>query len=145
MLYERIGTMNARFEFGKNFLEIANFKHCFEEAERGNQYNTLFDLCVQSMDGRFAGVGDFETDIEQMVQFAGELEEMYDLKRESVKLESLIGYEQEFELIMQRAGKITVYGTITNFTHSMEFEFEADQTALPPFIKQLRAILESCS
>lgn len=137
--------MNARFEFGKNFLEIANFKHYAEEAERGNQYNTLFDLRVQSMDGRFAGVGDFETDIKQMVQFAGELEEMYDLKRDSVKLESLIGCDQEIEFIMQKTGKITVYGTITNYNHAMEFEFEADQTALPPFIKQLREILESCA
>lgn len=133
--------MNARFEFGNNFFEIANFVHNSEEAERGNQYNTLFDLRVQSMDGRFTGVGDFEIDIEEMVQFADELEEMYALKRESVKLE---GYEQEIEFIMQKTGQITVYGTITNFDHSMEFEFEADQTALPPFIKQLREILESC-
>ncbi len=140
----RSDYLNARFEFGANFLEISNFNCCSEEAERGNQYNTLFDLRVQSMDGRFAGVGDFECDIKQIEQFAAELEEMYDLKRGSVKLESLIGYEQEFELIMQRTGKITVYGTITNFTHSMEFEFEADRTALPPFIKQLRELLESC-
>lgn len=133
--------MNARFEFGKNFLEIANFVHNSEEAERGNQYNTLFDLRVQSMDGKFSGVGDFEVDIKEIVQFASELEEMYDLKRNCVKLE---GYEQEIEFILQKTGQITVYGTIMNFTHSMEFEFEADQTALPPFIKQLREILESC-
>lgn len=133
--------MNARFEFGKNYIEIANFKHSSEEAERGNQYNTLFDLRVQSMDGKFTGVGDFEVDIKEIVQFAAELEEMYDLKRNSVKLE---GYEQEIKFIMQKTGQITVYGTIWNFTHSMEFEFEADQTALPPFIKQLCEILESC-
>ncbi len=136
--------MNARFEFGENFLEITNFKHYSEDAVGGNQYNTVFDLLVQSMDGRFSGVGDFECDIKQIAQFAAELEEMYNLKRTAVKLESLIGYEQEFELIMQKTGQITVYGTITNFTHSMEFEFEADQTALPLFIKQLREILESC-
>ncbi len=136
--------MNARFEFGKNYLEIANLNHCSAEAERGNPYNTLFDLRVQSMDGRFTGVGDFECDIKQIAQFASELEEMYDLKRDSVKLESLIGYDQEIEFIMQKTGQITVYGTITNFTHSMEFEFEADQTALPPFIRQLREMLESC-
>lgn len=136
--------MNARFEFGKNFLEIANFRHYSADAVGGNPYNTVFDLRVQSMDGRFVGVGDFECDIKQIAQFAAELEEMYDLKRNSVKLESLIGYDQEFELIMQKTGQITVYGTITNFTHSMEFEFEADQTALPPFIRQLREMLESC-
>lgn len=136
--------MNARLEFGKNFLEIANFYHYSEDASGGNPYNTVFDLRVQSMDGRFSGVGDFECDIKQIAQFAAELEEMYSLKRSSAKLESLIGYDQEIELIMQKTGQITVYGTITNFTHSMEFEFEADQTALPPFIKQLREILESC-
>lgn len=133
--------MNARFEFGKNFLEIANFVHDSEEADRGNQYNTLFDLRVQSMDGKFSGVGDFECDIKQIVQFAGELKEMYDLKRDSVKLE---GYDEEIDFIMAKTGQITIYGTIRNFTHSMEFEFEADQTALPPFIKQLRELLESC-
>lgn len=135
--------MNARFEFGKNFLEITNFKHYSEDAVGGNPYNTLFDLRVQSMDGRFMGACDFECDIKQIVQFSAELEEMYDLKRDSVKLESNIG-DQEIELIMQKTGQITVYGTITNYTHSMEFEFEADQTALPPFIKQLREVLESC-
>ncbi|MDE6731348.1 MAG: hypothetical protein K2J77_00535 [Oscillospiraceae bacterium] len=133
--------MNARFEFGANFLEIANFKHYSEDAERGYQYNTLFDLRVQSMDGRFAGVGDFEVDIKEIVQFADELTEMYDLKRDSVKLE---GYDEEIDIIMAKTGQITICGTITNFTHTMEFEFEADQTALPPFIKQLREILESC-
>ncbi|MCM1166868.1 MAG: hypothetical protein NC299_06850 [Lachnospiraceae bacterium] len=135
--------MNARFEFGENLFEIVDFKHYPEDAAGGNPYNTLFDLRVQSMDGRFAGVGDFECDIKQIVQFAAELKEMYDLKRTAVKLESLIGYEQELELIMQRTGQITVCGTITNFTHSMKFKFKADQTALPPFIKSLEEILRA--
>lgn len=134
-------TLNARFELGNNFLEIADFRHCPEDAATGNPYNTLFDLCVQSMDGSFTGVGDFETDIKRMVQFAGELEEMYDLKRSSVKLKSIIGYDQDIEFKMQKTGRIIVCGTITNFSHVMEFEFEADQTALPPFIKGLKEIL----
>lgn len=133
--------MNARFEFGKNFLEITNFYHYSEGAVGGNPYNTLFDLRVQSMDGKFSGVGDFEVDIKQIMQFATELDEMYDLKRSSVKLESLTGYEHEIEFIMEKTGQITVYGTIANFTHSLEFEFEADQTALPVFIKGIKEIL----
>lgn len=133
--------MNTRFEFGNNFLEIANFKHYPKDAVGGNPYNTLFDLRVQSMDGKFTGIGDFEVDIKQIVQFADELDEMYALKRSSVKLESLIGYEQEIEIIMQKTGQITVYGTITNFAHTLEFEFEADQTALPMFIKGIKEIL----
>ena len=135
--------MNARFEFGENFLEIANVKCDYEEAKRGNQYNTLLDLRVQSDNGRFTGVGDFECDIAQIVQFADELEELYDLKRNSVKLEEFIGLENEIEFIFERNGHIIVLGTISNYNHSMEFEFEADQTALPPFIKRLREILKS--
>lgn len=137
--------MNARFEFGKNYLEIANFRYNHEEAKHGNQYNTTFDLHVQSDDGKFTGVGDFECDIKQIAQFAAELEEIYNLKRTAVNLESLIGCDQEIEFIMQKTGQITVYGTISNYNHAMDFEFEADQTALPPFIKQLREILESCA
>ncbi len=133
--------MNARLEFGENFLEIANFKCWPEEAARGNQYNSLFDLNVQSMNGKFAGVGDFECDVKQIWQFADEVDEMYAFKRNYVKLESLIGYEQKIELIMEKTGQITVCGTITNFTHTMEFEFDADQTALLPFIKVLKEIL----
>ena len=45
--------MSARLEFGKNFLEITNFKHFFEVG--GSQYNTLFDLRVQSCNGKFVG------------------------------------------------------------------------------------------
>lgn len=134
--------MNARFEFGENFLEITNFFHYAKDAAGANPYNTLFDLNVQSMGGKFTGVGDFEVDIKQFVQFANELDEMYALKRSSVKLESLTPGEEEIELIMEKTGHITVYGTITNYTHTMEFEFEADRTALPPFIKSLREMLE---
>jgi len=87
------------------------------------------------MNGKFAGVGDFECDVKQIWQFADEVDEMYAFKRNYVKPESLIGYEQEIELIMEKTGQITVCGTITNFTHTMEFEFDSDQTALLPFIK----------
>lgn len=133
--------MNARFEFGKNFPEITNFKYYPKEAVGGSQYNTLFDLRVQSMDGIFSGVGDFEVDIKQIVQFANELDEMYALKRRSVKLESLTGDEEEIVFIMEKTGQLTVCGTITNFTHTMKFEFKADQTALPMFIKGIKEIL----
>lgn len=133
--------MNARFEFGENFLEITNFIPYAKDAVGGNQYNTLFDLNVQSMGGKFMGVGDFEVDIKQFKQFVSELEEMHALKRGSVKLESFTPGEEQIEFIMEKTGQITVYGTITNFTHTMEFEFEADQTALPTFIKDIKEIL----
>ncbi len=47
--------MNARFEFGENFVEITNFRHFYEEFV--NPYNTLFDLNVKS--GNFTGLAEF--------------------------------------------------------------------------------------
>lgn len=129
--------MNARFEFGKNYIEIVNFKHYPEDFT----YNTVFDLRVQSQDGRFAGEGYYEVDLKDVQKFVGELQEMYDLKRQSVKLTNWVSHDQEVELIMERTGRITVYGTVSSFTDVLEFEFEADQTALPTFIKDIKEIL----
>ena len=137
--------MNARFEFGENFLEITNFKHFPQDAVGGSPYNTLFDLRVQSKDGKFTGVGDCEDDIKAITQFADELQEMYDLKRNVVKYRDAFGFGSDVEFILLKNGHITICGTVSAFEHSMEFEFEADQTALPSFIKQLREILKSCA
>lgn len=133
--------MNARFEFGKNFIEILNFKHYPEDLVFGSPYNTVFDLRVQSQDGRFKGEGYFEVDLKDVQKFVGELQEMYDLKRQSVKLTNWVIDDQEVELIMEPTGQITVYGSVSSFTDALEFEFEADQTALPVFIKGLKEIL----
>lgn len=132
--------MSARLEFGKNFLEITNFKHFSEVG--GSQYNTLFDLRVQSCDGRFAGVGDCEDDIKHIRQLADELQMMYDLKLDNVKYRDAYGYGSDIEFTFSKNGHITVSGTVINFVHSMEFEFEADQTALPPFINGLNKMLK---
>lgn len=123
--------MNARFEFGNNFLEISVCPH-----------NTIFKVCVKS-EG-FAGHGECETDIEVFRQFVGKLEEMYRLERKDAKLQSIIGYETYIRFIMNKTGHVTVCGKVIDYKHSVEFEFEADQTALPPFIKQLREILDGC-
>ena len=123
--------MNARFEFGENFLEISVCPH-----------TTIFEVCVKS-EG-FAGHGECETDIEDFRQFIGELEEMYRLERKDAWLQSIIGYETRIGFIMRKTGHIAVCGKVMDFKHSIEFEFEADQTVLPPFLRQLRVVLESC-
>ena len=123
--------MNARFEFGDNFLEISV-----------NPHTTIFKVCVKS-EG-FEGHGECETDIEDFLQFVGELEEMYRLERKDARLQSIIGYETYIKFVMHKTGHVTVCGKVFDYKHSVEFEFKADQTALPPFIKQLREMMESC-
>lgn len=132
--------MSARLEFGKNFLEITNFKHFSEVG--GSQYNTLFDLRVQSCDGKFVGVGDCEDDIKSIRQLADELQMMYDLKLDAVKYRDAYGFGSDIEFTLSNNGHITVSGTVINFVHSLEFEFEADQTVLPSFINELNKMLE---
>lgn len=135
--------MNARFEFGENYLEISNFKHYPQDTIGGSPYNALFDLRVQSKGGKFTGIGDCEDDIKAIRRLADELREMYELKRDVVEYRDAFGFGSNIEFVLSKSGHITVYGTVAAFDHSMEFEFEADQTALPPFIMQLRKILES--
>ena len=134
--------MSARLEFGQNFLEITNFRYFSEDAVGGSPYNTLFDLRVQSCDGKFAGVGDCEDDIKHIGWFADELQMMYELKADAVKYRDAFGNGAEIEFTFSRTGHITVSGKVINFVHSMEFEFEADQTALPPFINGLNKMLK---
>lgn len=134
--------MNVRFEFGKNFLEIANFKHYLQDTIGGNPYNTLFDLRVQSRNGNFIGVGECEDDIKAIRRLADELREMYELKRDVVKYRDAFGYGSDVEFTLLKTGHITVSGTVAAFDHSMEFEFEADQTALPKFINELNGLLK---
>lgn len=136
---DRGNDMNARLEFNGNYLEICGFNHCPEDIGSGNPYNSTFDLRVKS--GEFLGVGDGECDIKEFRRFIGELQELYEFKRDSVKLTQIGGSATEVEFILGKTGKITIYGTAESFTQKLEFEFEADQTALPPFIKGLRDIV----
>lgn len=122
--------MNALLEFGENFLDIS-----VEPPE------TIFVLDVKS--NGFTGCGECETDIEDFRQFVDELEEMYNLKRSSAKLQSTFGYESRVEFTMNRNGHIAVSGKASYIKHSVEFEFEADQTVLPSFIKWLREMLNA--
>ena len=53
--------MSARFGFGENFIEVTDFCFYRNEAERGNPYNTTFNVVVQSC--AFGGIAPCEYDI----------------------------------------------------------------------------------
>jgi len=130
--------MSARFEFGRNYLEIANFRY-FPEVD---VYNTLYDLRVQSYDGRFFGTGDCEDDFNSIKQFALELQEMYDLKRDHIEFHDGYGHGADILFSLYKNGHINVEGEIGCFSHTLQFDFEARQTSLPPFIKSLKELIE---
>lgn len=133
--------MNARFEFGENYLEIANFRY-FPEIP---VYNALYDVRVRSGGGKFFGTGDCEDDFERVKRFVNELREMYDLKRECTELRDGFGHGADVLFSLYKNGHINVEGEVGYFGHTLQFGFEADQTALPPFIKSLEEMLRECN
>lgn len=58
-----------------------------------------------------------------------------------LKLTQIGGSDTEAEFILDKTGKIAVYGTADNGINKLEFEFGADQTVLPGFIKELREMI----
>ncbi len=140
LFIERIKTMNARLEFGGNYIEVCDFAHSREDFENGNPYNCVYDLRVKS--GEFSGIGDCECDIGDFRKLIDELKELYEFKRDTVNLYQIGASETEVEFILGKTGKITVCGTADSFGQKLEFEFEADQTVLPPFINGLVEIFK---
>ena len=134
----------ARLEFGENFIEIANLKHFSEDKVGGSQYNTLYELRVRSSDGKFTGVGDGEDDIENIRKLADELQQMYELKLDEVNYRDAFGFVM-LEFFLSKKGHITISGLVDKFGDTLEFRFEADQTALLPFINELNKILEEAA
>lgn len=123
-----------------NRVEIASFFHSAEDARAGNPYNTEFQISVCS-DG-FSGEGEWECDIAALRTFAEELGQLYRFQREGAKLSDL-GYGSSLVFAAaDRLGHIRVSGTLIGLhgVQRLRFEFLADQTALAPFVTQLKAL-----
>lgn len=132
--------MKPRLAFGKDYLEIVNFSYCKSEAERGNPYNTTFDLVIQS--GVFCGIAPFEYDVKAFVNFVDTLRRLYNFEVYNVLLDDLC-YGSKVRFQMDSAGHIEISGKIFGraMIHSMEFCFSADQTVLRQFITELEELL----
>ena len=130
----------AELKYGENLMSIENFETYIREAERGNPYNTTFDIRVCS--GAFSGYAGCEYDIKQFRVFVAELREMYNFNRSSVEL-SDICYGSTVKFSMMKTGKIEVSGEIYGEAkeHSLTFIFAADQTSLLPFLEVLEGMI----
>ena len=131
----------ASFTQEGNYVKISSFFHSPEDARAGNPYNTTFRLSVCS-DG-FSGTGEWECDIAALRAFAEELEGLLSFQRQRAELADL-GYGSSLTFAAaDRLGHIRVSGTLVGFhgVQRLRFEFTGDQTALGPFLKELRALL----
>ena len=132
-------NMTVGFEFGGNSIEIVNYKYSAEDANNGNPYNSSFQVKVVS--GGFCGVAECEYDRKEWNKFIEQLELFYELKLKEIVFKDIC-YGSTITFIMDNMGHFTVYGKIygLHMTHSMEFEFTADQTVLPRFISGLKKL-----
>ena len=137
---EDIGTPSkeARLEYARDGLEITEFRHFKEDEAYGNPYNCTFDLHVRS--GNFTGYAEgCEYDYKELQRFTRQLEDLYLFKTDRVELKE-IGYGSTVLFEGDGVGHISISGTL--FGHAkrqvLQFEFTVDQTALPPFIDQLK-------
>lgn len=133
--------MEARFVFGKNEVKIVHFSYYADDAIVGNPYNTTFQVHVVS-DG-FSGMGEWECDVANVRRFVTELEKMEQFRVWQVDFTD-IGYGSRLRFVLTRTGHIQVSGLLYGAAaiQRLQFEFSGDQTALSPFIKGLKALLQ---
>ena len=132
--------MEARLEYCGNYIEIKNFYHSVDDEKNGDPYNCSFDIKVKS--GVFSGIADgCECDYKELQKFIKALEDMILFKRKEITFVE-IGYGNKIEFICDRSGHIKVSGDIQGDagSHILKFEFMADQTVFPEFIKELKSL-----
>lgn len=123
--------------YGKDRLLFQDICHYPEDAADGNPYNTTCRVRVVS--GGFSGTSEWEFDWKEVSRFAMELEQLYHFQRQEVEFQD-IGYGSTVKLTMQKTGQLTVSGLLYGeaLIQTLTFEFHADQTALSPFLQQLK-------
>ena len=126
--------MTAMLEYGGNSLKIADFMYVPEDPE---PYNCSFNMLVKS--GLWAGcaVG-CECGYLTIKAFADELSALYDFQKQAVAFDA--GYGNCLLFAMNGMGHLTISGEIHGNAGAcyMKFCFQADQTVLQDFIRQLK-------
>lgn len=130
----------AELRYGENLVAIEDFNFHKDDADAGTPYNTTFGIRVVSR--AFQGYASCEYDIKDFRIFLDQLCELYAFQRDRVVL-SEICYGSNVTLSMDRTGHIKVEGLIFDnaMEQSLTFAFEADQSALPPFISGLKNMI----
>lgn len=106
------------------------------------QINFTFDLIVKS--GNFSGTSSFCVRIDEIQALCDSLNEMYTALSGSAQLSD---YDSDAFILfeMQDRGHFTVSGQVGGSwnDHFMTFKFDTDQTCLPQFISDFKALLKN--
>lgn len=96
---------------------------------------------MKVVSGDFIGIAECEYDRKEWNRFVLELEQLYRFEKKEVIFKDIC-YGSEILFAIDDIGHINVKGLIygLHMTHSMEFEFDADQTILPIFIGSLKEL-----
>lgn len=132
--------MNAGITFENNQLQILNFRYYKDEINRGNPYNSAFDLMVSS--SGFSGVAPCEYDQAEFKKLVQGIHKLYNFEVSDVEL-SDICYGSKVKFTMDKTGHVEISGKIFGeaMEHSLEFCFCADQTVLQQFALALDRLL----
>lgn len=89
----------------------------------------------------FSGLADYECERSKWEQFVRQMELFYQFKCDKLEFKD-ISYGSKISFEMDACGHFAVKGKIygVHMTHSLEFEFDADQTVLPEFINGLKKL-----
>lgn len=134
------GYQPAELKYGENFLAIEECIFYCEDVKTGDPRNATIWLRVKS--GTFQAYASFDCAAKQFCDFVKELQKMYEFQCFSATLSAMY-YGSYVSLALDKKGHIKVEGKI--FDNAMErfltFAFEADQSALPPFISGLKNMI----
>lgn len=130
--------------YGENLLAFRDICHSPEDARLGS-YNT--ECYVKVVSGEFTGLGGWECDWKDILRFAEEIEEMCEFRRREVEFRD-IDWGNWLKFTLNKTGHIEISGLLRgrdSGAHTLTFEFRTDQTALAPFLRQLKGLCRMLS
>lgn len=125
----------ADFTYKDACINIGNFKY------NANYYcNTSF--CVEVVVNSFKGYVTFECDFNQFKKFVNDLEDIYNFKTSSVSFVDAYGSSIAFTI--DKLGHIECECAMYSDSrrNQLKVSFDADQTALEKFLKQLKGFIK---
>lgn len=102
--------------------------------------NSVLNVSVAS--GDFAGAACLDIDAEDFAAFCAALASLYEQLSGEAVISEPYGRNMYLAFRGDGRGHISVSGMLCDFTHTLEFENEIDQTALGRFQKELRGQLK---
>lgn len=123
---------------GTDLLAFLDIRYSPKDAMEGC-YNTA--CYVKAVSGEFSGLGDWECDWKDLLRFGEELAELYCFQRNEVEFQD-IEWGSELKFTLTKLGHIVISGYLRHYDHTLAFEFRTDQTALKPFLQQMKQLYQ---